>query len=201
MGAFPRASAKNLDQSIPSSSGAINQFLTRPRLIDDETIRNAPYILPSWDNRCWLASDIYVLGWRDGLVNVCIMRRAPYIIREQRAVGIEAIYLGEAKLNVLGETSVMRISDSEREMQVGDFMLPMEDGAIATSYQPQVPDRPVDGQIISVFDGTRYVGQYSIVALNRGTNHGLTEGSVLAIFKRLVCLIPSIPVPRFIAFA
>ena len=186
----PRIREESLDQSIPSIPlHAINQFLTRPRLIDDETIRNAPYIVSIVDNRV-LAGEgdiIYVrrMEGRIGQTYVIMRKGRPYINPDNNEqLGYEAIYLGEAKLNVLGETSVMRIRDSEREMQVGDFMLPMEDGAIATSYQPQVPDRPVDGQIISVFDGTRYVGQYSIVALNRGTNHGLTEGSVLAIYQK-----------------
>ena len=39
------------------------------------------------------------------------------------------------------------------------------------------------GQIISVVDGLSRIGQYNMVILNRGTEHGLTEGSVLSVWQ------------------
>lgn len=186
----PRIREEALDQSIPPIPlHAINQFLSRPRLIDDDMISKAPYIISIVDNRVLAGEgDIIYVRRSKGRVGdsfVTMRKGRSYVNPENNEhLGYEAVYLGQSKITVPAETTVMRIVESEREIQVGDFMLPMEDGAISTNYQPQVPDRPVDGQIISVFDGTHYIGQYSIVALNRGSDHGLVEGSVLAIYQK-----------------
>ncbi len=46
------------------------------------------------------------------------------------------------------------------------------------------PKKEVNGQIISVVDGMSRIGQYHMVILNRGIKHGLTEGSVLAVWQQ-----------------
>ncbi|WP_258869011.1 hypothetical protein [Alkalilimnicola ehrlichii] len=46
-----------------------------------------------------------------------------------------------------------------------------------------MPATDVEGQIIAVMDGVNQIGQYSVVAINRGTEHGVEVGNVLAIYK------------------
>lgn len=186
----PRIREEALEHAIPSIPlHAINQFLSHPRLIDEDALKNAPYVVSIIDGRV-LAGEkdlIYVkrMQGRIGKSSVLVRKGKPYYNPENNELlGYEAIYLGEAKLKIADDVSIMEITKSEREVQRGDYLMPIEDGAVATSYQPQAPSVKVDGQIIAVFDAGVYIGQYNIVALNRGSNHGLIEGSVLAIYQR-----------------
>ena len=52
------------------------------------------------------------------------------------------------------------------------------------NYFPSAPEEQIDGQIISVVDGVSRIGQYQMIIVNRGTEHGLTEGNVLAIWQQ-----------------
>ncbi len=49
---------------------------------------------------------------------------------------------------------------------------------------PHAPQRPVDGQIILVADGATQIGQYQVEVVNRGGNHGLEPGAVLAVDQK-----------------
>ena len=49
------------------------------------------------------------------------------------------------------------------------------------NFTPRAPASEVRGQIIDVVGGTDLVGQYQIVAINRGKRHGLEPGMVLAV--------------------
>ena len=46
------------------------------------------------------------------------------------------------------------------------------------------PRGNVKGQILAVVDGTDLIGQYQIVAINRGLRDGIANGTVLAVDQR-----------------
>ena len=55
------------------------------------------------------------------------------------------------------------------------------DNDVPLNFIPSAPRTNVHGQIISVVDGTDLIGQYQIVAINRGMRDGIDNGTVLAI--------------------
>jgi hypothetical protein len=186
----PRIREMDLDQAIPAIPlNAINQFLSRPRLVDDETLQKAPYIASIVDRRVMagIGDKIYVRGFEGQIGQSWVMVRKgdAYIDPDTgELLGYEAIYLGDARVNSAGETSILTVTKSEKEALMADRLLPSEDRTIVTSYQPHPPKQTIDGKIIAVFNGVQYIGQYNIVAINRGTNHGLDEGTVLAIYQK-----------------
>ena len=98
-------------------------------------------------------------------------------------IAYEAFYLGTANMVRPGEIAKVRIDSSKQEIGIGDRMLPVERQRIE-SYVPRRPSGPVDGRVISVYDGVRYAGGGQIITLNRGGNDGLAVGDVLAAVAR-----------------
>ena len=58
-----------------------------------------------------------------------------------------------------------------------------EEDVRPVNFFPHPPTQNVEGRIISVMDGVSLIGQYQVVVLNRGAEHGLDPGTVLRVFK------------------
>ena len=56
--------------------------------------------------------------------------------------------------------------------------------SVSKDIVPRAPPAGVKGQIMAVVDGTSMIGQYHVVAVNRGTKDGLETGHVLAIDQK-----------------
>lgn len=71
----------------------------------------------------------------------------------------------------------------KEEMRVGDRLLPEPPRDLST-YVPSAPTSEQNGQIVKVYgNGVTYAGQNQVVAINRGTEHGLERGHVLAMLR------------------
>ena len=68
-------------------------------------------------------------------------------------------------------------------MRIGDRLLVNEDRRLTTSFMPSSPDDQVEGKMISVDGGVTQIGQYNVVAINRGSREGLKAGNVMAVLK------------------
>ena len=77
----------------------------------------------------------------------------------------------------------MVITNSNREVLIGDRLLPKRDYGFDQTFIPHPPENPVDGQIIDVIDGVSRIGQYQTVVINKGESDGIETGHVLAVFQ------------------
>jgi hypothetical protein len=112
-------------------------------------------------------------------------------------LGFEAQYVGKALLE-RGE-STREVTDAKgkvqtelvpatidivvakEEMRVGDRLLP-EPPRELPNYVPSAPTSTQAGQIVSVYgNAVNFAAQNQVVAINRGTAHGLERGHVLAL--------------------
>jgi hypothetical protein len=73
----------------------------------------------------------------------------------------------------------MVLADSTREALQGDKLFP-ESVVVNVDFVPHAPTSHVKARVIAVRDHTR-MGQYQVIALNRGQRAGLEPGHVLAI--------------------
>ena len=60
-------------------------------------------------------------------------------------------------------------------------MLLPEVGGNFADFVPHAPTVPVNGRILAVVNGVLLAGQYQVVAINRGSVHGLEPGHVLRV--------------------
>ncbi len=90
------------------------------------------------------------------------------------------VYTGAARIERVDRISKAVLVDSARETQAGDLLF-SDDVQATADFIPHAPAKRVDGRIISVVDGVLLIGQYQVVAINRGKSHGIEPGHVLAI--------------------
>lgn len=73
------------------------------------------------------------------------------------------------------------ITRAKQELRVGDRLLP-EPERESANYVPHAPTTQLQGQVVSVYgNAVRYAAQNQVVAINRGRQHGLERGHVLAL--------------------
>jgi len=100
-----------------------------------------------------------------------------------KMLGYEVMYIGYGELRATGSPDTVFLTDTNRETRRGD-KIKLTDLKLPLNFYPKAPDQEVSGTIISVVDGMQLIGQYQMIMLNRGLQHGLDAGSVLAVWQR-----------------
>ncbi len=210
----PRTRYETLaDEALPTlKSHLIEPFLVEPVIVDEGSIRLAPRIVATQENRVLLTTGdrAYARGQGDTVLkDDAHQKQKMYrVFREAtplkdpitgEVLGYEAQYLGQALLargESLQESSdqdgsprtdivpaTIDVVAAKEEMRVGDRLLP-EPGRQLLSYVPRAPQGKVEGRVVSVYgNAVASAGQNQVVAINRGTRDGMESGLVLAILK------------------
>ncbi len=182
-----RTSRASQIPTIPSD--AINQFISRPKVVTREEIEDAPYIVSSDESHLILGSDnrVYIRGELDKeRVRYSIYRRGNELIDPEtdEVLGYEVIYAGEARIDIYGDPATATITSSRREILVGDFLMATDKSDVSTLFYPKVPAQKIEGQIVSLFDAISSVASFQIVVINRGADEGVEVGHLLASYYK-----------------
>jgi hypothetical protein len=163
-------------------------FVSKPTVLSKEEIKAAPYALSSREQHLIAATGntIYArgklsdqAGTNYNLINVGAPLRDP---DDNDVVGYIGHYTGAAKLTRGGDPATLEISDSKRETLEGDKLFPAEI-SMNLDFIPHAPEKPVDGRVISLVNGISMAGQYQVVVINRGKQHGVEPGQVLNVYQ------------------
>lgn len=176
--------------TIPMS--AIRPFLDRPRVVTEDEIDDAPYIVSSYEEHLvsGTGNRVYAQNLTEPLEGYNIIR--PGIEYEDPetgdVLGYEAIYLADARLIKSGieedEPATLVITKALREVLNNDVLIPHEDREQMFQFTPRSPEKEVKGQIMAVFNGVSQIGQHMVVVLNKGAEAGLEPGHVLAVMQK-----------------
>jgi hypothetical protein len=186
----PQVRETILDKPIPTISlAALEPFLTKPRVVGEEVLDNAPYVVSSADERLISGAGdyVYARGVNEGDAEHYSIFRGGVAYTDpetEEILGYEAIYTGDASLERGGDLAKFNLTQTTREVRMGDRLLEVEAEDYDLYFTPRAPEQETDGSIISVFDGVSQVGQYQIVVLNKGLRDGLEPGHVLSVFKK-----------------
>jgi LysM domain len=182
----PRLRSTELDSAIPTIPyAAIAAFLSRPTLLTAEQIQHAPYVLAFRDMHQVAGSgnEVYVRNLtadenaRFSVMHVSDRLRDP---DDGAVLGYVGIYTATALVQRPGNPAKALLIDPARETLQGDRLLTADQQETA-NFMLKAPAGDVHGRIIAVVDGTDLVGQYNVVAINRGSRHGLAPGTILAV--------------------
>lgn len=185
----PKVREERLDKAITTiPNEAIQQFLTQPLVADKETMQNAPYVVSSAGEHLIVGAGdrIYARGLSEDQGSRFHVFRpgAPYTDPGTGEVlGHEALYLGESSLEKFGDPSTLKLTKTTREINIGDRLMPITQEDMYAYFTPHSPDASIEGTIIAVVDGVSQIGQYQVVALNRGTREGVDVGTVFEIYQ------------------
>ncbi len=190
LGSFtPVARQMPVDQAITAiPAEQIRAFLRGPRVIDEDELDDAPYILDFEEKQLFGAADsiAYVLDIEDQSIGrYQIVRRSKEYVDPDDGddIGFEVLPVGDAEVRAFGDPSTIYILRSDMEARAGDYLLAVETDPMAVRFLPHAPSKEIDGKVISVYNGMGQIGQYQIVTLNRGKQHGLEPGHVLDVWQ------------------
>jgi LysM repeat protein len=183
----PALRSTPLDDAIPTIPySAIAAFLSRPALLSKDEVSKAPYVLGFPDEHQAAGDDqiVYMRGLADAatgarysVIHVGDPIRDP---DSGRTLGYMGIYASTAVVQRPAKVARTVLVDAARETLRGDCLMP-DSGTTPLNFTPRAPAQPVKGKIIAIVDSETLIGQYNIVAINRGSHDGVAPGTVLAI--------------------
>ncbi|MGD8311782.1 MAG: LysM peptidoglycan-binding domain-containing protein [Gammaproteobacteria bacterium] len=183
----PHARTQSLDRAIPTIPlDAIGPFLSRTIVVEADELDTAPYVVQGADEHVITGAGdrVYVRGidTRDETLFDVFEPGGPYIDPDTGEVlGYEALYVGTGPVQKFGDPTTLLMTETTREVRVGDRLRPAQHASPVTHFLPHAPEADVEGHIISVIDGVSQIGQFNVVALDLGTREGMEAGHVLRI--------------------
>ncbi|MCB1693260.1 MAG: LysM peptidoglycan-binding domain-containing protein [Pseudomonadales bacterium] len=186
-----RVRSSPLASSIPAIPlDAIASLLTTGRIVEQNTLRDAPHVLAGTADRLVFgpSDEFYARGkWPNETTQVYGIFREGQVYRDpetREILGYEAIEVGTASVEAReGDVYRMSLNSVKEEVRIGDRLLPTEERRVESTFYPSAPAEQVNGVIMTVLGGVTQVGRNDVVAVNRGLRHGLDVGNVLAIAK------------------
>lgn len=179
----PRIRVEPIEGAIPTIPyELLRAFLSRPSVIAEPDLDTLPYIVAHREGILGASgTDAYARGTATdaGRIFNLVHLGDPLVDPDDGDVlGYEGIYVGDGAVTSSGDPSRLRLTNTTREVLVGDYLLEPEN-SIPANFLPRAPESGIDGRIISVVDGISLIGQYQVVIINRGIRHGIEPGHVL----------------------
>jgi len=168
---------------------AIAAFLGKPSIVSKEDLKNAPHVAALSDRHviAGLGHEVYVKGLQDmgpGRYSVVHVGEELKDPESGKVLGYMGTYTAAAKVDAVDKVSRAMLTESSRETSAGDLLFTEDTHSVSTDIVPRAPPAGLNGQIMAVVDGVSLIGQYQVVAINRGSKQGLETGHVLAIDRR-----------------
>ncbi len=185
----PQVRMAELELAIPTiPMDIINPFLLRARVVTQEEMNDAPYVVSLEEGRVssGMGQKAYVRNLADnsgmqfGIFHQTVAYRNSGAKKED-ILGYEAIQVAEARVERFGDPATLMLTASYRETLVGDRLLPISQEEITPFLLPRAYDKPTSGKIVAVIDGVSKIGQYQVVAINLGTRDGVEPGHVFTV--------------------
>lgn len=180
------SSLKQAVKLIPTEN--IAAYLTSPKVVDENELNNAPYIVAfAGEHLIVGAGDrVYVRAITESQSRAYTIYRPgkPYISPETgENLGYEAQYIAGSTLEQAGDPATLALTKTNQEVRTGDRIMPSTEEDIALNYFPRPPEESIKGSIISVLGGVTQIGRYNVVVIDKGTADGLLPGHQLNIYQ------------------
>lgn len=191
----PQIRSQPIDTAIPAIPYEIvAAFMSKPSVVSKEDAETLPYVVAQRDRRviAGMGDEFYarnVAGTPGTRYNVVHLGERIKDPDDGEFLGFQGVYTGTARLDreASGEgrdaLAKLVLTESARETLDGDRLV-AESLEVPLDFVPHAPSQAVDGRIISVVDGVSSIGQYQVVIVNRGKQHGLEPGHVLSVWQR-----------------
>ena len=187
----PTARVEPIANAIPAiPMDAIQGFMRNHQVLDRKGFENLPYVVAGEDGRVMMGAGTKVYGRlpeeTEAMTSYGIFRKGK-LYRDpdtKEILGVEATEIGSASvLASEGRVMTMMLEKTNQQVNAGDFLLQSEIREPRANFVPKTSELPVQGQILDVNNGVVSVGQFDVVALNRGARDGLETGHVMLVKK------------------
>lgn len=185
----PGVRVEPLPPAVDMPIRSLHQFLVRPRVVSEEVLDEAAYILASQDDRLVFGTNdrVYARGMDDAVEDerYSVFRKGAELRDPgtDELLGFEAIPVGDAEVVRAGDPATLTIIRSEREALKGDRLLPLDNSDQDFVFSPHAPPQDVDGRVISLFDAISQIARFQVAVINLGERNGIEQGHVLATYQ------------------
>jgi len=186
----PEVRSSPLDLAIPAIPlEHILPFLSNDYIVlNKDEIDRAPYIVAMKDDR--LIGDertrVYVRSidtMEDKVFSVFRAGPALKAYGSGEILGYQIVHVGRADLDAPGDPAKVDLKQTNREVLIGDRLLPLNDVELPRNFMPHLPDFDPSARIIAVLDGVSQIGQWGTVVIDRGARDGFEPGHGLMAFS------------------
>lgn len=183
----PQIRAEPLDQAIETIPyDLVASFISRPTVLEKGEAKKLPYVLSTkghliagTDYEVYARGADFSEGSRYSVIHVGEKIRDP---ENGDVLGYVGVYAGEGRVVRSGDPATVYLRDAVREILEGDRLV-QADARPRMDFIPRAPSQSIEGHIMTVMGGVSLIGQYHVVAINRGQRDGLEPGHVLAIYQ------------------
>ena len=187
----PSARVQPIEAAIAAiPMDAIQGFLRDHRIVEPEELAKAPYIVSGADGRVLMGAGtkVYARGKVDGQLASAygIFRKGDVFVDPvtDEVLGMEATDIGKASVETVeGDVITLMLEKTNQQVSTRDRLLETEDRELKSRFIPKAPGQRIAGEILAVTNGVSHVGQFDVVALNRGERDGMDVGHVMLIKK------------------
>ncbi|GAB0148793.1 MULTISPECIES: LysM peptidoglycan-binding domain-containing protein [Marichromatium] len=184
----PQARVTSLEDAVPVIPiASIAPFLTQPLVADSDQVERAPYVVGFPDEHLVVGTfdSIYVRRLAQTDSSRYQVVRPGKALRDpdsNELLGYEVEFVATAALERPGDPAKLRIARAEREVAIGDRVIPAEQERSLENFYPEPGPAGVRGRILSVLKGVSQIGQFDVVILNKGERDGIEAGHVFEVF-------------------
>lgn len=167
-------------------------FLAWPHMLDNDTIKNSPYIVSANGAQLLFekGQNVYVkdLSDRHSGGRYAIYHKNKMLVDPDtnKELGYEVVYTGFLSVQkpaLNAEVASATIEESIREIKPGDKLLYEDDEKNNLTAPIQRPRIKVRGTVISLFNANIISGETMIITINRGARDGIKQGYTLGVYS------------------
>lgn len=170
---------------------AVQNFVVRPQVLDEATIKAAPYIFGTQEGRLVYGTGytVYAHNMPDAKQNERFEVYHPNKkLRDPetgKVLGFETIYAGSAVVMAPGEPATLKLVDMLREGLPKDILLPINKLEQDTSdFIPHPPKKGTEGKVISLHEALFQIGQHQVGVIDLGKKDGIERGHIFVTYRR-----------------
>ncbi len=163
-------------------------FLSWPRVLDEDTIKNAPYIVDGQDFHLLLEAgkNTYIKNYRGRPLEryaVFSPGKPLHDPETGEVIGREVHYGSQVQIEKVGPVTTGKLLNMKREVRIGDRLLNIENHEHLLNTPMQVPRHKVRGTVMSMYDANMVSGKGMIIVINKGQRDGIKPGYILGVYR------------------
>ena len=185
----------------------IAPYIRYDNMLTQQQLDNLPYIIGSDQGQKLSVDNVYVYVNDDLVIakTYGIYQQGNAIIdpETQAFLGYSAVLVGTAQTVREGDIankkpSTLFVNSANREIRAGSYVVPVHEGQLLPSYfTMRAADKKFRGAIIESTTGVREFGQWDVVMINRGSEHQVQLGDVMAIQRKSPSVIETVAGPVY----